>query len=136
MARFVGSGMRAVVAGGFVAALMVGGLALAAEPGQQAPKPKYTTEEVMKKAHKGDTALVKKVQSGRASKAEIAQLLEYYKSMAEQAPPKGDATSWKAKTHALVLATEALAKGDASGMTAFKSAVNCKACHELHRPMK
>lgn len=134
MATFGGRKVCAAVAAAAVVASL--GWAVAAEPGQKTDKPKYTTEEVMKKAHKGDTSLVKKVQSGKANKAEIAQLHEYYKSMAEQAPPKGDTASWKAKTHALVQATELLAEGDPKGPAAFKTAVNCKACHELHRPMK
>lgn len=98
-----------------------------------AAKPKYTIGEVMEKAHKGDTALVRKVQAGKASKEELAQILEYYKALIGQDPPKGDTKSWRAKTHALVEATEALAKGDPKGQSAFKAAVNCKACHSAHR---
>jgi hypothetical protein len=94
---------------------------------------KLTTKEIMKKAHKGDNALVKKVQKGEASKEEIKQLLDWYKIMATEEPPKGELASWKEKCAALVSATEKLSK-DASALPEFKKAVSCKSCHMAHKP--
>lgn len=122
---------------------MVSGVAVAATAAflvlaeaRAVEKPKYSIEEIMKKGHKGDDALVKKVANGAASAAEIKQMLEYYKALAQNEPPKGDAAAWKSKTSALVQVTERLAKGDKSALADFKKASNCKACHSEFRPEK
>jgi hypothetical protein len=90
-------------------------------------------EMVMKKGMKGKTALVAKVKTGKNSKAELQQLHEMYVKLAKTKPEKGDAASWKAKTAALVSATEMLIKGNAKGAAALKKASNCKACHSIHK---
>jgi hypothetical protein len=95
-----------------------------------------TIKDVMKLAHKGEHSLSKKVSQGKASDAEIKQLLGYYKLMATQKPPRGTEESWKEKTSALVHSTEALSRHEAGAIDQFKEAVNCKACHSVHKPEK
>jgi hypothetical protein len=115
-------------------AALCGGVALNAVFAADAAKPKYTIKEIMKQAHEGKTSLSKRVSDGMGTKADFAKLLDYYKAMALQSPPKGDAESWKTKTAALVTATEGLVAGKDDALTAYKTAVDCKACHTLHRP--
>jgi hypothetical protein len=103
--------------------------ALAADDAD-ADKPKYSIKDVMKEAHKGDAALLKKVAAGDASAEEKKQLLELYQALAKNEPPKGDAASWKEKTDALVAAT---VKGDADAPKKLKAASNCGACHKVHK---
>ncbi|MBL9143690.1 MAG: hypothetical protein JNM99_08385 [Verrucomicrobiaceae bacterium] len=90
-------------------------------------------EEAMKKFHKGDTAPCKKVAAGTASDAELADILKSYQAMCGAKPPKGTQASWTEKCQALIAAVKQLQAKDASGAAAFKKAVNCKACHEVHK---
>jgi hypothetical protein len=91
-------------------------------------KPKYTIKEVMKEAMKG--GLCKKVATGKASKEEKDKLLEMFKALTQNKPPKGESDSWKTKTDALVSA----ANGDDG--KALGKAANCMACHEVHKGKK
>ena len=97
-------------------------------------KPKHTVKEIMAEAHKGDTALIRKATTGKATPAELKTLAGYYKEMALLPPPKGDAASWKVKTAALSKAADALAAGNASAAAQLRTASNCKSCHAAHRP--
>ena len=119
-----------------VAFSVAGGVLLGAFALQAAPKPKYTTEEVMKALHKGKESLGKKVSDGNGTKEDFKKLLEYYPSLPLNEPPKGDLASWKAKTTALLKATQALDQGAPGALDQFKEAVNCKACHKLHKEDK
>ena len=94
-------------------------------------KPKYSIEDVMKKAFKGP--LVKKVTKGEASKEELKTLQEMLLSISKQKPHKGEADSWKEKTGALIAAAKAIADGDKKGNEMLKTAANCKACHSKHK---
>lgn len=85
------------------------------------------------KAPKGTDPTCKKAGAGQASKEEIKGMLAAYTAMAAAKPPQGDDASWKAKTGALVAATTALDKGDAGAADKYKAAVNCKACHDVHK---
>jgi hypothetical protein len=94
-------------------------------------------KQVMKtyhKAPKGVDPVCKKASDGKASSAEIKSLLAAYKTLATAKPPRGDESSWKGKTTALVAATEAMQKGTPDGVARYKEAVNCKACHSVHKP--
>ena len=97
-------------------------------------KPKYTISEVMEQAHKGESALIRTVTKGGSTKEDREKLLEYYKALALNAPPKGDAAAWKKKTEALVKAAELSLKDEKAGIAALRGASNCKACHSAHRP--
>jgi hypothetical protein len=90
-------------------------------------------KSAMKKYHKGEEALSKKVGTGEASPGELSDILKGYEAMAKATPPKGATTSWDTKTQALIDAVKGLQKGDASSKGKFKLAVNCKACHDIHK---
>lgn len=90
--------------------------------------------DVMEWAHKGRESTAAKVRDGKGTKDEVATLLRFYQFMAKQKPPQGDDASWKEKTAALVAAAEKLKKGDVDGVETYKKAVNCKACHDVHKP--
>jgi hypothetical protein len=95
-----------------------------------------STANFMKKYHKapkGTDPVCKKAGKGEASKEELQALLTGYQAMAKEQPPKGDAASWKEKTMALVTSTQGLIKGDAAAPKAYGAAVNCKACHDVHK---
>lgn len=95
------------------------------------------TKEFMKKFHKapkGVDPVCKKATDGKASAAELSQLVAGYKAMCSAKPPKGDEASWKEKTGKLLEAAMALQKGAADGAAKYKEAVNCKACHSAHKP--
>jgi nitrate/TMAO reductase-like tetraheme cytochrome c subunit len=94
-------------------------------------------ENVMKtfhKAPKGTDPTCKKASDGKASPDELKQLVAAYEKLAATKPPKGDEASWKDKTSKLLMAARALQKGDADGVAKYKQAVNCKACHDVHKP--
>jgi hypothetical protein len=96
---------------------------------------KMSIKTVMKD-HKGDDAPVQTIISGKADEATLKKFLAYYEFMGTQKPELGDTAAWGKKTAALVDATKGLiAKKDGS-LEAFKSAVNCKACHTDHKPKK
>lgn len=86
----------------------------------------------MKKYHKGETALTTKVKNGEATPAEVADLLKSYEALAGAKPPKGTPASWDEKTKAVIESLKTLEK-DPKNVSAFKQAINCKACHEVHR---
>jgi hypothetical protein len=89
--------------------------------------------EIMKKYHKGDTSLSKKVQAGKGSDADLATLLKAYQNMAAAKPSKGDASSWDTKCKALINSIEAFQKKDPNAVSKYKMAVACKSCHEVHK---
>lgn len=118
-----------------VAALMAGGLFL--RPAQAAEDKKDPIKEVMKTCHKapkGEDPICKRAVDGKASADEIKKLVAGYKELCAAKPPKGDEASWKAKTGKLLAAAEALQKNEAGAAAKYKDAVNCKACHEVHKP--
>lgn len=94
-------------------------------------------KEVMKsyhKAPKGTDPTCKKAADGKASADELTKLVAGYKLLTTVRPPKGDDASWKEKTGKLLAAAQSLQKGDADGLAKYKEAVNCKACHSVHKP--
>lgn len=94
-------------------------------------------KEVMKtyhKAPKGVDPICKKASDGKATADELKKLVAAYKTLASAKPPRGDEGSWKEKTSKLVAAAESLQKGDSDGLAKYKNAVNCKACHSVHKP--
>jgi hypothetical protein len=121
--------LRSIVGIGVAASLLAGVVSVRAEE-----KPKYTVKEVMKALHKGDDAIAKKVTKGEGTHEDFAKLVEYYKSLPLNEAPKGDAASWKEKTTALLKAAQALHEGKAGALEQYKAAVNCKACHSVHKP--
>ncbi len=94
-------------------------------------KPKHTTKEVMKQAHKD--GLLKKVVAGEASQEEKLLLLDLYVSLIENEPPKGSMDSWQALAGRSALAAAKVAVGREGATVELKEATNCKACHEVHK---
>lgn len=94
--------------------------------------PKNSIQDVMQQAHKG--GLLKKVTEGKGSKQDKADLLEMYTDLAKNKPPKGDEKSWKAKTDPIVAAAKAVVAGDKGAEAKLKKAVDCMACHSVHKP--
>ena len=95
-----------------------------------------TVKQVMDKYHKGKEAPVQTVLAGKADAALLKELLAAYQSMAAQKPSQGDEAVWKTKTNALVEATQGLIDKKADAAAAFKTAVDCKACHSVYKPKK
>jgi len=91
-------------------------------------------EKAMKEGHKGKTSIVAKIKDGSASKEDIKKLQGWYTAMAKVKPPKGDAEGWKKKNTRLAALTGKIANGDEKAKKAFGKAVNCKACHNAHKP--
>jgi hypothetical protein len=87
----------------------------------------------MKTYHKPDDALCKKVSGGTATDAELGTILKVYQDMCAATPPKGDKAAWVAKCQALIGAVKKIQAKDATGVAAYKTAVNCKACHTDHK---
>jgi len=100
---------------------------------QAAEKPKHSMEDIMKKGMKGDDSLLKKVTEDRATDAEKKLLVAYFQALTQHEPEKGDAASWKAKTAALLAATQKVVKGDKAALAQLKETSNCKACHNVHK---
>jgi cytochrome c553 len=95
-------------------------------------KPKYTIKEVMKQAHKD--GLLKKVAGGQGTKEDAQKLLDLYKALGENKPPKGDADGWKAKTAAIAQAAQDVVDGKAGASESLTKATNCAECHKVHKP--
>ncbi len=85
------------------------------------------------KAPKGVDPICKKALEGKASADEVTKLVAAYKTLTKATPPKGDQASWTEKTGKLLAAAESLQKGEADGIAKYKEAVNCKACHTVHK---
>ena len=96
--------------------------------------PQYTIIDVMEQAHEGDDALVKKVIAGKANREEKELLLQLYLALSRDDPPKGGAKSWGTKTAALVEAARAVVAGTPGAPTRLEEAVDCAACHKVHKP--
>lgn len=103
-----------------------------------APKPKFTIKQVMKEAIKGHSALVKKACKGTATPEELARMVEYFRAMTECVPPKGDMDSWERKSGALLEAALRVQKApkDKAASLALENAVECRQCHNPHKPGK
>lgn len=101
-----------------------------------ADKPGPIKEAMQKfhKAPKGTDPVCKKAQEGTATKEELAGMVQAYTTMASAKPPQGDEASWKEKTAKLITAAKDLQAGKTGAVDAYKAAVNCKACHSVHRP--
>ena len=97
-------------------------------------KPKYTTEQIMEQGFKGKESPAARVGRGEGTAADFKLLAELTASLPLNAPPKGDAASWKEKSTALAKAGKELAAGKAGALEAWKAASNCKACHSAHKP--
>jgi hypothetical protein len=95
------------------------------------------TKEFMKKYHKapkGVEPVCKRATEGKATPQELKELAAGYHAMMKEKPPQGDLADWKEKTGKLASAADAMVKGEPGATERYKEAVNCKACHEAHKP--
>jgi hypothetical protein len=131
----------------FAAAVLVWGIACVLQPlpagTEVAPfamkadeeRPRYTIKEVMKNAH-GKNNLVKKLLLGKATVEEKTALIEYYVALTKNLPPRGDAEAWKKSTEKLLAAAKVAVNGNKQDLASLRKAVDCKACHDAHRPVE
>ncbi len=118
---------------GLVALLALGAFAWQLQSAEE----KSVIKDAMKtyhKAPKGVDPVCKKATDGKATPEELSKLVECYTAMAKAKPPQGDEVSWKDKTGKLLTAAQSLQKGEAGAAAKYKDAVNCKACHSVHKP--
>ncbi len=90
-------------------------------------------KDVMKKDFKPEDAIAKKVGKGEATDAELDTLIKGVAAMSAATPPKGDKAAWSTKTKALSAALAKVKAKDASGISEFKKANNCKTCHDVFK---
>jgi hypothetical protein len=84
--------------------------------------------------HKGKESFLANILAGKGSDDDLKKLVGAYEALAAQKAPKGDEGSWKNLTSALLSAAkEAQAKKEGA-LDKLKTASNCKACHEPHKP--
>ena len=119
-----------LLAGSVLLLVAMANAALAADPKEDAIKEFMKTYH---KAPKGVDPVCKKASDGKATPEELKKLVEGYRTLAAAKPPKGDAASWKEKTAKLLSAAEDLQKGAPGAAARYGEAVNCKACHSVHK---
>ncbi|MDI1312906.1 hypothetical protein [Prosthecobacter sp.] len=90
-------------------------------------------KDVMKKDFKPEDAIAKKVGKGAATDAELDTLIQGIEAICAATPSKGNKAVWEEKTKALSAALAKVKAKDASGMSEWKKAVNCKACHDVFK---
>lgn len=98
------------------------------------PHAKHSIKQVMNEANKGKDSLLQKVTGGNASDAEKIKLLDYYISMVESKPKKGEMDSWHNLAGRAVTAAAKVAVGREGAEEELKASTNCKACHSKHKP--
>lgn len=105
---------------------------------EEKAKPKHTIKEVMKGAHmpasEGEKSLRDTVLGGKATPEQKQQLLDFYISLAENEPPKGEKEAWDKKTRAVVVGAAMVVVGRDNGIEVLKVATACPACHKDHKP--
>jgi hypothetical protein len=85
-------------------------------------------------APEGEKSLRDTVLEGQATPEQKQQLLDFYISLAENAPPKGEKDAWEKKTRAVVLGAAMIVVGRETGPDALRKATVCAACHKDHKP--
>ena len=99
-----------------------------------AKKPALSVEQIMEDGFKGKESLSARISKGQGNEADFKKMAFLTKELALNKPSKGDLASWTEKTKALQAAAESLAAGKPGALDGFKTAVNCKACHSVHKP--
>jgi len=123
----------------FLAALTVSlvGVSSAEEKKEEKKDGPQAIKAIMKKFHsapKGEDPICKMFLTGKASDDNIKLIIVAYEDLGKNKPPKGEEEAWKKKTAALLSAAKDLAAKKDGAMDAYKTAVNCMACHTDHRP--
>ena len=101
-------------------------------------KPKHAIKDVMRGAHVapegGGKSLRDRVLAGEATDEEKHQLLDFYISLVENEPPRGEAVEFHKKTGAVALAAAKVLVGREGAENELRAATNCAACHREHKP--
>ena len=118
-----------IVLGAMLAASLV--LVVATNAADDAGQPKYTIKQVMKRAHK--EGLMKRLAIGKGTKDEARELLQLYEALGQNPPPKGDPTSWQAKTQVLIAAAQDVVDSKPGAGASLQKAANCAQCHNMHK---
>jgi hypothetical protein len=113
--------------------------AVQASESEEAAKPKHEIADVMHSVHvapEKEKSLRDRVLEGTAKPEEKQQLLDFYISLAENKPPKGELAAWHKKTRAVVLSAAKVVVGREGAAEELKKATDCAACHKDHKPPK
>ncbi|HEV3027063.1 MAG TPA: hypothetical protein VG457_05780 [Planctomycetota bacterium] len=84
--------------------------------------------------HKGKESFLANILAGKGSDDDLKKLVGAYEVLAAQKAPKGDEGSWKNLTAALLTAAKDAQAKKEGALDKLKTASNCKACHEPHKP--
>jgi|GEM_PF-555380 len=95
--------------------------------------PKYTIAEIMNKSHRGANSLLRTVVKGAATDAQKAELLDFYKILAENKPKYGDMDDWAERTALLIEAAQAAVDGSPEASNMLTKASSCTGCHNDHK---
>ena len=98
-----------------------------------AAKPSMSVEQIMEDGFEGKESLSARISKGQGNEADFKKMAMLTKELALNKPSKGDLASWTEKTQALQAAADSLVAGKPGALDGFKSAVNCKACHSVHK---
>ena len=96
-------------------------------------EPEISISDIMINFHKGEESVATQARDGTAEKEDLQRMLEHYQALLDLTPPKGTLESWKIKTTKLIESAVGLVESDPGAIEAYKTAVNCKACHTEHR---
>ena len=96
-------------------------------------KASLSIEQIMEDGFKGKTSLSARISKGQGNEDDFKKMAFLTKELALNHPSKGDLASWTEKTIALKGAADSLVAGKPGALDGFKTAVNCKACHSVHK---
>lgn len=96
-------------------------------------KASLSIEQIMEDGFEGKESLSARIAKGQGNEADFKKMAFLTKELALNKPSKGDLASWTEKTTALHAASESLVAGKPGALDGFKTAVNCKACHSVHK---
>lgn len=96
-------------------------------------KASLSVEHIMEEGFEGKESLSARISKGQGNEADFKKMAFLTKELALNKPSKGDLASWTEKTTALQAASESLVAGKPGALDGFKTAVNCKACHSVHK---
>lgn len=117
-----------------IAIALLTALAAGCTSSSSQPKPSLSIEHIMEDGFKGKESLSARIVKGQGNAEDFKKMAFLTKELALNPPPKGDLASWTEKTKALKAAADNLVAGKPGAVDGFKSAVNCKACHSVHKP--
>ena len=102
-------------------------------PIEEAVASAVSISDVMTEFHEGKTSIANQAKAGEAEVDDLQRMLKKYQAMVELSPPQGPLDSWREKTTKLVEATHGLIAGEEGAIESYRLAVDCKACHSVHR---